>query len=44
MGMESGRIKKVISIQDSGLMEKYKDMEFILQLMAKNIKATSLIS
>jgi len=38
MVLEFGNLEKVIVILEIGLMEKLKDMEFILVLADKNIK------
>lgn len=44
MEMEPGKIYKVINMLDNGLMEKYKDMEYIQPHKDKNIKDILLIS
>jgi hypothetical protein len=39
MGQEFGNLTKEIIILGNGQMEKWKDMESILQRMGKNMKA-----
>jgi hypothetical protein len=43
MEMELGKIYKEINMLDNGLMEKYKDMEYIKPHKVKNIKDILLI-